>query len=137
MTPGFFWRLAPGLALVAALSACSAATSTSTGGPSTTAAQPGQSTTASPAVSGGGTSPADPAWVTARTRTGSQPCGVLGAAGSIWVSDFTDGTLVRLDPSSGHQVGRPLQVGAQPCGMAFGAGSIWLPDYGEPTLVRV
>src|SRR5215831_3864166 len=66
----------------------------------------------------------DPVWVTARTRTGSQPCGILGAAGAIWVSDFTDGTLVRLDATTGRPMGPPLQVGAQPCGMAYGAGSI-------------
>ena len=53
------------------------------------------------------------------------------------MSDFTDGTLVRLDATTGRQVGAALQVGSQPCGMAYGAGSIWLPDYGEPTLVRV
>ena len=38
--------------------------------------------------------------VVAKVPTGGQPCGIAEAAGSIWVTDATNGKLLRVDPSS-------------------------------------
>ncbi|MEP6649681.1 MAG: hypothetical protein ABJA74_07170 [Lapillicoccus sp.] len=81
---------------------------------------PTPATTPSAAASGTG----DPAYVIVRLRTGTQPCGILGAAGKVWVSNYGDSTLVSIDPTS-CTVSAPVTVGASPCGLAFGAGSIW------------
>src|SRR6188768_755156 len=62
----------------------------------------------------------DPAYVTARVTTGRKPCGVVGAEGKIWVSNYGDSTLVSIDPATG-EVDQPIEVGAQPCGLAYGA----------------
>lgn len=78
----------------------------------------------------------DPAYVVARVRTGAQPCGVLGAAGKVWVSNYGDSTLVAIDPVT-HAVSPPVKVGVSPCGLAFGGGSIWVENYGDNTLTRV
>ena len=79
---------------------------------------------------------AEAADVTGRFGTGTKPCGILGAAGRIWVSNYGDDTLVSLDPRSG-ELSRPIDVGASPCGLAFGAGSIWVESFGDFTVSRV
>jgi YVTN family beta-propeller protein len=78
----------------------------------------------------------DPAWVTGRATVGSQPCGILGAAGKIWVSDFGNDDLVTVDPLTLH-VGPRIKVGAKPCGLAYGGRSIWVEDYGSAEVTRV
>jgi len=78
----------------------------------------------------------DPAYVVARVRTGSQPCGVLVAAGKVWVSNYGDSTLVSVDPVT-RAVSAPVEVGTSPCGLAFGAGSIWVENYGGNSVTRV
>ena len=85
-----------------------------------------------------GTAPAtgDPAYVVARVRTGTAPCGILVAAGKVWVSNYGDGTLVTIDPAT-HAVSAPVKVGVSPCGLAYGAGSVWVENYGDNTLTRV
>src|SRR3954467_2467334 len=72
-----------------------------------------------------------------RVRVGTNPCGILGAAGSIWVSNFNDNDLVRLDAKTGAAIGAPVPTGAQPCGLAEGAGSIWTADYAGNSTTRV
>lgn len=85
----------------------------------------------------GGEQPvADPAYVVRRVTTGGQPCGVLGAAGHVWVSNYGDNTLVAVDPRTG-KVGDPIAVGSSPCGLAYGAGSIWVENYGSNDVTRV
>ncbi len=74
--------------------------------------------------------------MTGRVTTGSQPCGILGAAGQVWVSNLGNDDLVAVDPVTLH-VGPRLKVGSQPCGLAFGAGSIWVEDYGSDQVTRV
>jgi len=38
--------------------------------------------------------------VAAKIETGAAPCGVVAGAGAIWVSNASDGTVVRVDPAS-------------------------------------
>lgn len=67
---------------------------------------------------------------------GHKPCGVLSAAGAVWVSDYGDNDVARIDPVT-HKVLSRAGTGAAPCGMAFGAGSVWVEDYSENALTRV
>src|SRR5690242_19988934 len=71
-----------------------------------------------------------------RLEVGQQPCGILGAAGRIWVSLYGEDTLVSIDPET-LDVGRPVEVGGSPCGLAYGAGSIWVEDFGSNEVTRV
>ena len=73
--------------------------------------------------------------VVARIDTGSKPCGVLFAAGSVWVTNFGDASLVRIDPATNAVVAR-IPVDAQPCGLAFGNGSLWI-ETGSRVVDRV
>jgi streptogramin lyase len=75
-------------------------------------------------------------YATGRFRTGSKPCGILGAVGRIWVSNYGDDSLVSLDPRTGR-VSRPTPVGGFPCGLAYGAGSIWVENFRDFTVTRV
>jgi hypothetical protein len=115
------------LLLLISVSACGSGSGTA-GSPLTS--PPSTSVTAADPETG------DPAWVTGRVTTGSQPCGILGAAGKIWVSDLGNDDLVSVDPRTMH-VGPAVEVGAKPCGLAFGAGSIWVEDYGSAEVTRV
>ena len=71
-----------------------------------------------------------------RVETGQQPCGILGADDRIWVSNYSEDTLVTVDPDT-LEVGQPVDVGGSPCGLAYGAGSIWVEDFGSNEVTRV
>jgi YVTN family beta-propeller protein len=71
-----------------------------------------------------------------RITTGHMPCATLGAAGAVWVADFGDNAVRRIDPST-LKVGPAIRTGAQPCGLAYGAGSVWVEDYGDSTVTRI
>jgi YVTN family beta-propeller protein len=103
---------------------------------------PGQPDAASDSPSTSPTSSATTAaptrapYAVARITTGSAPCGILGVDGAVWVSNFGDDNLVRIDPATGT-VGAPIPTGDQPCGLASGSGSIWVEDYGSDEVTRV
>ncbi len=46
-------------------------------------------------------------------------------AGSLWVTDYDSGTVVRVNPESG-QVISTIRIGGHPFGIAFGANRIWV-----------
>jgi YVTN family beta-propeller protein len=117
------------LLVVGLLSACSSGSDRS--------ADPGAtSTPEAPAATGAREPKADPAYIVERLKVGKRPCGILGAAGKIWVSLYGENKLVAIDPDTG-EIGKPTSVGASPCGLAFGAGSIWVENYGENDVTRV
>lgn len=55
--------------------------------------------------------------VVRRIPTGSRPCAVLGAAGSVWVADINDNKVSRLDPATGKTLAT-IATDAGPCGPA-------------------
>jgi YVTN family beta-propeller protein len=61
---------------------------------------------------------------------------VTTGAGSVWVADSGDGTVSRIDPSSGILVGS-VHVGGDPASIASGAGSIWVADTDGATILRI
>jgi streptogramin lyase len=66
--------------------------------------------------------------------TGTHPCGVVAAFGSVWVAN-DGGTLVRIDPRANRVVKR-IRVGAGACFMAADAQALWIANY-KDRLVRV
>jgi virginiamycin B lyase len=54
----------------------------------------------------------------------------------VWVADYTDGRVSRIDPATGTVTAR-VPGGMQPCGMAYGAGSVWVEDYGGNSVTRI
>ena len=123
-------RLACTLALVTATAACG----------------PGESTPAESAGSrsAGGSTPTAtatfpdpvPADVLGRAKVGGGACGVIVAAGRVWVSSYADGTLSSVDPRT-MKVVSTTEVGDKPCGLAYGAGSVWVENYGSFDVSRV
>jgi YVTN family beta-propeller protein len=69
-------------------------------------------------------------------KVGVQPCAEIGAFGSVWVANYGNATLSRVDPKTNRVTGT-VNVGAEPCGLAAGAGSIWVDGYGTDTVERV
>ena len=66
--------------------------------------------------------------------TGTHPCGVVGAFGSVWVAN-DGGTLVRIDPRT-NRVRKRIRVGAGACFLAADAHALWIANY-KGGLIRV
>ena len=70
----------------------------------------------------------------ATITTGTHPCGVVSAFGSVWVAN-DGGTLVRIDPRT-NRVRKEIRVGAGACFMTAGSHALWIANY-KGGLVRV
>lgn len=66
---------------------------------------------------------------------GSEPTGVVAAAGSIWVTSWDDGTLTRVDPAS-NTILDTIPVGPEPDWLSADAGMVWVGT-SATTLTRV
>jgi streptogramin lyase len=75
----------------------------------------------------------EPALV-ATIQTGTHPCGVVSAFGSVWVAN-DGGTLVRIDPRT-NRVRARIRVGAGACFVAADTHALWIANY-KGGLVRV
>jgi streptogramin lyase len=62
--------------------------------------------------------------------------GIAAANGSIWVTDFVEGVLSRVDASTGRVVA-PFNIGKDPGPFAVGAGAVWLLSYADWTITRI
>ncbi len=67
----------------------------------------------------------EPSEVVAKVAVGGQPCGVVAAAGAVWVTDAQSATLVRIDAAS-NAVVTSTPVDATPCELTFGYGALWV-----------
>jgi len=70
----------------------------------------------------------------ATISTGTHPCGVVSAFGSVWVAN-DGGTLVRIDPRT-DRVRKRIRVGAGACFLTADARALWIANY-KGGLVRV
>jgi YVTN family beta-propeller protein len=59
--------------------------------------------------------------------TGTHPCGVASAFGSVWVAN-DGGTLVRIDPRT-NRVRKRIRVGAGACLLTADARALWIANY--------
>jgi YVTN family beta-propeller protein len=94
-------------------------------GGSAPASAPGAPPVPSPATGAVAPSVGSPSTVTARVRTGGQPCGVVAAAGAVWVTDAASAQLLRISPTT-KAVVRRTSLDRTPCELAFGYGALWV-----------
>ncbi|MFL5650402.1 MAG: hypothetical protein ACJ777_03910 [Chloroflexota bacterium] len=64
------------------------------------------------------------------------PYGVAIDAGGLWVSDFDQGVVVRVDPSS-RSVTAVVSGLDHPEGVAVGFGSVWVVEHRTGVIVRI
>jgi virginiamycin B lyase len=61
----------------------------------------------------------------ARISIGSQPCGAASGLGSVWVSGYGTGNLIRIDPRT-NRITQRIRVARGICHLAIQGGSVWV-----------
>lgn len=64
------------------------------------------------------------------------PCATAAGGGFVWVSEYGQPYLLRIDPSTNRVAGRTM-IGSGSCGLGYGAGSLWIEDTSSSTISRV
>jgi DNA-binding beta-propeller fold protein YncE len=60
--------------------------------------------------------------------------------GKVWFKETDTGKIYVVDPVSGRQLRRPVQIGQEAVAIAVGLGSVWISssdDHGKPVVVRL
>lgn len=68
---------------------------------------------------------------------GNDPVAAATGAGAVWVVDYDDGTLARVDPQSANAVAWTTQVGQAPVALALGEESVWVASSQSDSVSRV
>jgi YVTN family beta-propeller protein len=62
----------------------------------------------------------------------SMPIGLAASGNTVWIADFEDAKVVRIDATSNQIVGEPIAVGEGPEVIAFNADAVWVAiSYGD------
>jgi YVTN family beta-propeller protein len=62
----------------------------------------------------------------------SEPHRVAYGAGAVWVGNWHDNSVSRIDPTTNRVVGSPIQIGFHAGNIAVGADGVWVTsDYRE------
>ncbi len=64
----------------------------------------------------------------APVKVGAFPDGIAVGHSLVWVANFQDGTVTRIDASSGRVVGRPIPVGGFALAIAMGNGALYVTN---------
>src|SRR3954447_5178742 len=105
--------------------------------PNTTASPTSPAVTATPTASSAATgTPKSGVNVIAAINVGHGPCAMVELDGSVWVTNYTDDTLVRVDGAT-NAVAQTVKVGISPCGLAVANGKLWVACLGEGAVVEV
>ena len=64
---------------------------------------------------------------------GQNPGGIAYGAGSIWVTNTSDGTVSRINPRS-HAVTQTITVHTQPVGIAVNGDNVWVANSGDSSV---
>jgi hypothetical protein len=64
------------------------------------------------------------------------PCATAAGGGFVWVSEYGQPYLLRIDPKTNKVVGRTM-IGTGSCGLGYSAGSLWIEDTNSNTISRV
>ena len=67
---------------------------------------------------------------------GTSPSSLAAGGGAVWVANYNQGTVSRIDPGL-RTVVDTLQVGSTPTGLAVGAGAVWVTDNYGATVLRI
>jgi YVTN family beta-propeller protein len=60
-----------------------------------------------------------------KARSYLETLALAAGAGSIWLTNYADGTLLRIDPTTGT-VAATIHIGGHPRGVTVGAGRVWV-----------
>jgi YVTN family beta-propeller protein len=63
--------------------------------------------------------------VVTRIPVGADPVAVAVGGGSVWVTNYLDGTVSRVDPTM-NEVVATIEVGPHPDHIAVGEGGVWV-----------
>ncbi|MGN6799530.1 MAG: Vgb family protein [Gaiellaceae bacterium] len=76
--------------------------------------------------------------VVAKIKVGpyKAPCAAAAGGKWIWVSEYGEPYLLKVDPSTNKVVSR-TKIGTGSCGLGYGAGSMWVEDTTTSTVSRV
>jgi virginiamycin B lyase len=69
-------------------------------------------------------------------HVGVEPVNVAFGAGSVWASNFGDGTVSRIDPER-NAVVATIDIGGQPAGIAAGDGAVWVGNFQGGALAKI
>jgi ABC-type transport system substrate-binding protein/DNA-binding SARP family transcriptional activator len=72
---------------------------------------------------------------TGSADVGNDPSAITAGAGSLWVTNASDGTVTRIDPDT--LLTTPIPVGHDPSAVAVNAAGAWIADAGDDEVVRV
>ena len=75
--------------------------------------------------------------VTADVPLGSSPSSVAAGERAVWVANYDQGTVSRIDPTKHAVVAGPIQAGSTPAAVAFGAGAVWVANTWSGTVSRI
>ena len=75
--------------------------------------------------------------VTADVPIGGRPVAIAIGAGSVWVVNADDQTVLRIDPKTDRVVKVIGGLGQDPSDIAYGSGSIWVAGGDDGTLIRI
>ena len=64
------------------------------------------------------------------------PCAAAAGGKWIWVSEYGQPYLLKIDPKS-NKVASRTGIGTGSCGLGYGAGSMWIEDTSTSTVSRV
>jgi DNA-binding beta-propeller fold protein YncE len=76
--------------------------------------------------------------VVAKIKVGqyAAPCAAAAGGKWVWVSDYGEPTLLKIDPKTNKVVSK-TGIGTGSCGLGYGAGSMWIEDTNTSTVSRV
>jgi serine/threonine protein kinase len=88
---------------------------------------------------GGDEEPASEIVTSPAIRVGDEPVEMAVGEGAVWVwvANFGDDTVSRIDPASNEVVGSPIRVGDDPYAVAVGEGAVWVANRGDNTVSRI
>jgi YVTN family beta-propeller protein len=67
---------------------------------------------------------------------GRSPTSLAAGDGSVWVTNYDAGTVMRINPAT-RAVVQMIPVGSAPSGIATGAGAVWVVDNWGNTVFRI
>jgi YVTN family beta-propeller protein len=77
-----------------------------------------------------------PRKVEGETPVGGNPRGIAVGEGGVWVSDYLDRTITRIDPVTGGAVAT-IPVGRGAAGVAAGGGYVWVANSLDGTVAQI
>ena len=74
--------------------------------------------------------------VTVTVNVGSNPVRVAFDGTNIWVTNYSSGTVSKINPVS-NTVTATVTVGTNPSGVAFDGTNIWVTNVGSGTVSKI